>query len=185
MVSKQREAFDMRIEAKNLSAYDTPCLNYLTSGDSKDIFRLIYLILNKSTCEERIKFHNVLTFGKIEAFSRTGKEAVVLQEINTPLFPEEKHHNLNMMIFDKKYKTTTRSNESLEVTGGELRLDIMPDGKVNADIIENVVNQGFTNNCIDQEDLRRQIARMTEQINVLQLQIQRQPLNGMYTPDSH
>eukprot|EP00758_Cryptobia_borreli_P017278 Tbor_TRINITY_DN6176_c1_g1::TRINITY_DN6176_c1_g1_i1::g.22374::m.22374 len=80
---KQREAFDMRIEAKNLSAYDTLCLNYLTSGDSKDIFRLIYLILNKNTCEERINFHNILTFGKIEAFSRTGKEAVVLQEINT------------------------------------------------------------------------------------------------------
>eukprot|EP00758_Cryptobia_borreli_P017285 Tbor_TRINITY_DN6176_c1_g1::TRINITY_DN6176_c1_g1_i6::g.22388::m.22388 len=67
---KQREAFDMRIEAKNLSAYDTLCLNYLTSGDSKDIFRLIYLILNKNTCEERINFHNVLTLANNFSCSR-------------------------------------------------------------------------------------------------------------------
>eukprot|EP00758_Cryptobia_borreli_P011070 Tbor_TRINITY_DN5625_c3_g2::TRINITY_DN5625_c3_g2_i4::g.8118::m.8118 len=123
---KQKEAFDGKIEAKTLTTYDALCLNYLTSDDPEDMKRLIYIILNRNTEEERIKLHNLWTFGKIGMFTRTGKEALVLQDLPTP-FPQKKYHNINLRMFDeasrkKKGKHSTRyerffSEETPQISG--------------------------------------------------------------------
>eukprot|EP00758_Cryptobia_borreli_P017871 Tbor_TRINITY_DN6230_c2_g2::TRINITY_DN6230_c2_g2_i12::g.1724::m.1724 len=168
--------FHAKITSKTISPYDACVLNYLLSDDM-DKWRLIFLILKRNREEDRIKFHNIRVFEAV-GIERQSEQARVLENIDTPFFPLKKHRDLNSRMIDKALlESKGEPTDMLEriflpksetVKGGELRLDIMPDGRVNADIVESAVNQGLTNAFNAHQLLSNEVEVLRQQLLELQ-----------------
>eukprot|EP00758_Cryptobia_borreli_P010306 Tbor_TRINITY_DN5556_c0_g3::TRINITY_DN5556_c0_g3_i6::g.13863::m.13863 len=133
-----------KISSKTISPYDAFVLNYLLS-DEADKWCLVFIILNRNFEEESIKFHNIRIFDEI-GVERQSEQARVLESIDTPLFPLKIHRGLNTRMFDKALLESKGEplvniekiflSKSETAKCGELRLGIMPDGKVDADNVK-------------------------------------------------